>query len=377
MDALDFNEDDVSNLSCRVIKDKDPTDIPTSGVLNYQAKVGANVDYPDIAGKIRRPGPIIGDDEKITFISSDIPMSSRKDGYVSGMIHNISTVSDLGRSFESIDNLDGKVQGRADIKSWAQLCLDDGNNNNSIFRQGFDVGHQDFVDHLVAQTNGSILALRLYIERRLREVRLDLLGRSGVTCKENDLGTLGAVSNLKGTFLSTKKADLCASKNSKSPNGISKDNLLVDKESSMLFRIQDERQQRLTRYVGTLEAVFKNNSRKIIDLEGKIEELEGKIEELSRLSESAGAGSFDTEVEAMRVRLDGLRREAYGKLDPWQKTQVARHPERPHFIDYVAGLIEEFVELRGDRKFADDQAIIGGLGRFRGQQICQLRRALG
>ncbi len=106
-----------------------------------------------------------------------------------------------------------------------------------------------------------------------------------------------------------------------------------------------------------------------LEFERPIAELEGKIEELSRLSESAGAGSFDTEVEAMRVRLDGLRREAYGKLDPWQKTQVARHPERPHFIDYVAGLIEEFVELRGDRKFADDQAIIGGLGRFRGQPV--------
>ena len=106
-----------------------------------------------------------------------------------------------------------------------------------------------------------------------------------------------------------------------------------------------------------------------LEFERPIAELEGKIEELSRLSESAGAGSFDTEVEAMRVRLDGLRREAYGKLDPWQKTQVARHPERPHFIDYVAGLIEEFVELRGDRKFADDQAIIGGLGRFRRQPV--------
>ncbi len=106
-----------------------------------------------------------------------------------------------------------------------------------------------------------------------------------------------------------------------------------------------------------------------LEFERPIADLEGKIEELSRLSETAGAGSFDAEVEALRVRLDSLRREAYGKLDPWQKTQVARHPERPHFIDYVAGLIDEFVELRGDRKFADDQAIIGGLGRFRGQPV--------
>jgi acetyl-CoA carboxylase carboxyl transferase subunit alpha len=64
-----------------------------------------------------------------------------------------------------------------------------------------------------------------------------------------------------------------------------------------------------------------------------------------------------------------MRRDAYSKLDAWQKTLVARHPERPHFIDYAAGLIEEFVELRGDRKFADDQAIMGGLGRFRGRPV--------
>ena len=64
-----------------------------------------------------------------------------------------------------------------------------------------------------------------------------------------------------------------------------------------------------------------------------------------------------------------LRREAYARLDPWQKTQVARHPERPHFMDYVRGLITEFVELRGDRKFGDDQAIVGGLGRLRGRAV--------
>jgi acetyl-CoA carboxylase carboxyl transferase subunit alpha len=71
----------------------------------------------------------------------------------------------------------------------------------------------------------------------------------------------------------------------------------------------------------------------------------------------------------MRARTLELRREAYAQLDPWQKTQVARHPERPHFSNYVAALIEEFVELRGDRKFADDQAIVGGLGRFRGMPV--------
>jgi acetyl-CoA carboxylase carboxyl transferase subunit alpha len=106
-----------------------------------------------------------------------------------------------------------------------------------------------------------------------------------------------------------------------------------------------------------------------LEFERPIGELETKIEELSKLSESAGSGAFDTEIEALRSRVADMRRETYAHLDAWQKTQIARHPQRPHFVDYVSGLIEEFVELRGDRKFADDQAIMGGLGRFRGNPV--------
>ena len=106
-----------------------------------------------------------------------------------------------------------------------------------------------------------------------------------------------------------------------------------------------------------------------LEFERPIGELERKIEELSKLSETAGPGAFDAEVEALRLRAAELRRHTYAHLDAWQKTQIARHPQRPHFVDYVSGLIEEFVELRGDRKFADDQAIVGGLGRFRGQPV--------
>jgi acetyl-CoA carboxylase carboxyl transferase subunit alpha len=106
-----------------------------------------------------------------------------------------------------------------------------------------------------------------------------------------------------------------------------------------------------------------------LEFERPIADLEAKIEELSKLSDTAGEGSFDPEIEALRARAQDLRREAYAKLDPWQKTQVARHPDRPHFIDYAAELIEDFQELRGDRKFADDQAIMGGLGRFRGRGV--------
>lgn len=106
-----------------------------------------------------------------------------------------------------------------------------------------------------------------------------------------------------------------------------------------------------------------------LDFERPIADLEAKIEELSKLSETAGPGAFDNEIEALRERAQVLRKEAYAGLDAWQKTMVARHPQRPHLRDYVAGLIDEFVELRGDRKFADDQAIVGGLGRFRGLPV--------
>jgi len=106
-----------------------------------------------------------------------------------------------------------------------------------------------------------------------------------------------------------------------------------------------------------------------LEFERPIADLEAKIEELSKLSETTGSGALDAEIEALRARAQEVRRQAYSKLDAWQKTQVARHPDRPHFVDYVTGLIDEFVELRGDRKFADDQAIMGGLGRFRGQPV--------
>lgn len=106
-------------------------------------------------------------------------------------------------------------------------------------------------------------------------------------------------------------------------------------------------------------------ARHYLDFEKPIAELEAKIEELSLLSESAG--SFEAEVAGLRKKADQLRRKTYAELDPWRKTQVARHPQRPHMADYLAGLFTDFAELHGDRKFSDDQAIIGGLGRFRGQ----------
>ena len=106
-----------------------------------------------------------------------------------------------------------------------------------------------------------------------------------------------------------------------------------------------------------------------LEFERPIADLEAKIEELSKLSETAGPGTLDDELEALRARAQDLRIDAYANLDAWQKTLVSRHPERPHFVDYVAALIAEFQELRGDRKFGDDQAIMGGIGRFRGRAV--------
>ena len=109
--------------------------------------------------------------------------------------------------------------------------------------------------------------------------------------------------------------------------------------------------------------------RHYLDFERPVAEIESKLDELSKLSSDAKAGDFHAEIEALRARADRFRRDVYGRLDPWQKTQVARHPDRPHLTDYLRELIEDFVELRGDRVFGDDQAVVGGLGRFRGRPV--------
>lgn len=104
-----------------------------------------------------------------------------------------------------------------------------------------------------------------------------------------------------------------------------------------------------------------------LEFEKPIAELEAKIAELSLLAPTSG--SFEAEIAALRKKADALRVKTYANLDAWMRTQVARHPQRPHFVDYVEGLFTDFVELHGDRQFGDDQAIIGGLARFRGQPV--------
>lgn len=106
-----------------------------------------------------------------------------------------------------------------------------------------------------------------------------------------------------------------------------------------------------------------------LDFEKPISDLEGKIHELKKIAAEDESINTADEIE----RLEGRAREAmvdiYAKLTPWQKTQVARHPSRPHFQDYAKALFDEFTPLAGDRKFAEDEAIQAGLGRFRGQPV--------
>ena len=111
--------------------------------------------------------------------------------------------------------------------------------------------------------------------------------------------------------------------------------------------------------------------RTFLDFEKPIAELEGKIEELRRMSEPDGINIAE-EVSRLTDKADRQLRLTYAKLTAWQKTQVARHPDRPKALAYIAALITEFTPLAGDRAFADDAAIIGGMGRFRGRSVVVL-----
>jgi len=111
--------------------------------------------------------------------------------------------------------------------------------------------------------------------------------------------------------------------------------------------------------------------RHFLDFERPIAELEGKIEELRHLSADSGLNIAE-EVGRLEAQAGRLLRQSYARLTPWQKVLVARHPDRPHSLAYIAALITDFVPLAGDRAFAEDAAIIGGIGRFRGRSVLVL-----
>jgi acetyl-CoA carboxylase carboxyl transferase subunit alpha len=114
-----------------------------------------------------------------------------------------------------------------------------------------------------------------------------------------------------------------------------------------------------------------------LDFEKPISDLEGKIHELKKLALEDESIDTSDEVSRLEGRVHEATLEIYSKLNAWQKTQVARHPQRPHFVDYAAALFEEFTPLAGDRKFSEDAAIQAGLARFRGQPVAVIGQEKG
>lgn len=115
--------------------------------------------------------------------------------------------------------------------------------------------------------------------------------------------------------------------------------------------------------------------RSYLDFEKPVAELDSKIDELRALA--AGGSDIGEEVARIEEKAAQALAELYANLTPWQKTQVARHPLRPHCVDYIKALIAEFTPFAGDRKFGEDEAMIGGFGRFRGESICVIGQEKG
>lgn len=114
----------------------------------------------------------------------------------------------------------------------------------------------------------------------------------------------------------------------------------------------------------------------VLDFEKNIFEIESKIESLKYLAQSEDV-DISQEVSRLQQKLEKQVKSSYSNLTPWQKSQVARHPQRPHCLDYVNALIEDFTPLCGDRLFADDEAMIGGIGRFKNISVVVLGQEKG
>ena len=114
-----------------------------------------------------------------------------------------------------------------------------------------------------------------------------------------------------------------------------------------------------------------------LDFEKPISDLEGKIHELRKLASEGESIDTTDEIDRLEGRVREAMVDIYSKLNPWQKTQVARHPQRPHFVDYARELFTDFTPLAGDRKFAEDAAIQAGLARFRGQPVAVIGQEKG
>jgi acetyl-CoA carboxylase carboxyl transferase subunit alpha len=110
--------------------------------------------------------------------------------------------------------------------------------------------------------------------------------------------------------------------------------------------------------------------RSYLDFEKPVAELEAKVEELRAMQEGGNSANIADEIVRLESKASQALKDLYAELTPWQKTQVARWPQRPHCLDYINGLITDFEPFSGDRKFGDDHAIVGGFGRFRDESIC-------
>ncbi|MGH6771835.1 MAG: acetyl-CoA carboxylase carboxyltransferase subunit alpha [Xanthobacteraceae bacterium] len=110
--------------------------------------------------------------------------------------------------------------------------------------------------------------------------------------------------------------------------------------------------------------------RAYLDFEKPVAEIEAQIEELRQVQTDETGAAIGEEIARLEAKAAQTLKDLYASLTPWQKTQVARHPERPRCLDYIEALIADFVPLAGDRKFGEDEAIVGGFGRFRGESIC-------
>jgi acetyl-CoA carboxylase carboxyl transferase subunit alpha len=119
-----------------------------------------------------------------------------------------------------------------------------------------------------------------------------------------------------------------------------------------------------TRSASTQEKILSKKT--FLDFEQPIAELEAKIEEL-RYVQTESAVDISTEIDQLHKKSQQLTKTIYSDLNSWQITKIARHPERPYTMDYINDIFTDFVEMHGDRHFADDQSIVGGLARFNGQ----------
>ena len=117
--------------------------------------------------------------------------------------------------------------------------------------------------------------------------------------------------------------------------------------------------------------------RAYLDFEKPVAELESKIAELRSLAARDGAAAIGDDVTRLEAKAEAALRDLYANLTPWQKTQVARHPERPHCLDYIEALFTEFTPLAGDRVFGEDAAVVAGFARFRGQPVAVIGQEKG